>query len=148
MQLVSASPVASRFLRRLLPFAAVLAVAATVAGCATATNDAALAEARAIDTTCAVGPECDAKWEAAQLWIVKNAGFKMQTVTNVVLQTYGPSGDVSDSTRIAVTATREPAGPQRSRIFVTVRCGNPFGCTPEWQQAVLDFKRTVHAAQP
>jgi hypothetical protein len=135
-----------RYLRPAL--AALLPVAAALTGCATAANDAALAEARNISLTCTAGADCDAKWEAAQLWIVSHAGFKLQTVTPVVLQTYGPSTVVDDSTRLAVTAMREPNGPQRYRIAVRMGCGNPFGCTPEWQQAVLDFKRTVSAAQP
>jgi hypothetical protein len=129
-------------------FAALLAVAAALAGCATAANDAALAEARRTVPTCTAGADCDAKWEAAQLWIVNHAGFRLQTSTGVVLQTFGPSTVTRDSTRLAVTATREPDGPKHFRIVARVGCGNPFGCTPEWPAALLDFNRVVSAAQP
>ncbi|HXD08176.1 MAG TPA: hypothetical protein VN680_19280 [Burkholderiaceae bacterium] len=123
---------------------AILAAAA-LAGCAT-TNPAQLDEARRTVPTCTAGADCAAKWDAAQLWIVQRAGFKLQTSTGVVLQTYGPSTAMQDSTRLAVTVTREPDGPQRFRIVPRIGCGNPFGCTPEVVPALLDFNRTVSAA--
>ena len=81
--------------------------------------------------TCAAGPDCDAKWEAAQVWIVTHAGFKLQTATAVTLQTFGPSTAVEQSTSLAVTMIREPDGPGRYRIRGEMTCGNPFGCTPD-----------------
>lgn len=120
-----------------------LALVACLAACA-APNPALTEEAQR-PLTCATGPDCDAKWDAAQLWIVNHAGFKLQTATNVVLQTFGPSTATNDSTRLAVTVTREPDSPGRMRIRIKASCGNPFGCTPDWQAAMVDFKRTVGA---
>lgn len=127
--------------------AALIAIAA-LAGCATPALSPQEEAERVAPLTCAIGPDCDAKWEAAQLWIVKHAGFKLQTVTNVVLQTYGPSTVVEQSTSLAVTVTREPDSPGRYRIWVRMSCGNPFGCTPEALPSNLDFKRAVGAATP
>lgn len=126
--------------------AASILAAAVLAGCAT-TNPAQLDEAKRTVPTCTAGADCNAKWDAAQLWIVKNAGFKLQTTTGVVLQTFGPSSATNDSTRLAVTVTREPDG-ERFRIVARIGCGNPFGCTPEALPALLDFNRTVGAAKP
>ena len=123
---------------------AILAAAATLAGCATPIDPAINEEAKR-PLLCAAGLDCDAKWDAAQLWIVKNAGWKLQTSTTVVLQTFGPSTAVNDSLRIAVTVTREPEGPGQYRIKISARCGNPFGCTVEPMAAIADFKRYVNA---
>lgn len=126
--------------------APVLLLAAALVGCAM-NNAADLEAARRITPTCSAGADCDAKWDAAQLWIVKNAGFKMQTTTNVVLQTFGPSTATSSSTNLAVTVTREPDGPQRFRIVARMSCGNPFGCSPEAPAALLAFNRAVSEAK-
>lgn len=122
-----------------------IAAAALLAGCAT--PDPALQdEARRTTPTCSAAPDCEAMWNAAQLWIVKNAGWKLQTVTPVVLQTYGPSTVTHDSTRLAVTVTREPDGAQ-FRIVARMSCGNPFGCTPEPLPSLVAFNRAVGAAR-
>jgi hypothetical protein len=116
-------------------------------GCATGVNPAQREEIERTRPVCTAGADCDAKWDAAQLWIVHNAGFKLQTNTNVVLQTYGPSQEASQSTRIAATVTREPNGqPHQFWIRARLSCGNMFGCTPELFPTLLDFNRTVSAA--
>ena len=130
-----------------LPLILAAAGLAALTGCAT-TNPAEREQIERTRPTCEGVADCTAKWDAAQLWIVKNAGFKLQTTTNVVLQTFGPSTAAEDSTRLAVTVTREPEGASRYRIVAHVSCGNPFGCTPEPVPAVLDFNRTVSAATP
>jgi len=89
--------------------------------------------------------DCNAKWEAAQLWIVHNAGFKLQTTTNVLLQTYNATGG---SPSIAVQVTKEPMGGGKYKILVSVSCDNMFGCVPNQWDAALDFNRTVSAATP
>jgi hypothetical protein len=38
--------------------------------------------------TCRDDRDCKVKWEAAQLWIVHNASYKIQTATDVLLETY------------------------------------------------------------
>jgi hypothetical protein len=129
--------------------ALILAASVALAGCATKMQAAAdLEQAQRIVPTCAAGADCDAKWDAAQRWVVKNAGFTLQTATPQLLQTHGPAliGG-SATTLLAATVTREPDLPGRFRIVADINCGNPFGCHPEWQSALLDFNRTVSAAR-
>jgi hypothetical protein len=125
--------------------APLIAAATLLAGCASVTP-AQQEELNRTRPTCDAGPDCNAKWDAAQLWIVHHAGFKLQTNTNVILQTYGPSQATERSTSIAVTVTREPAGPHRFVLVAHMSCGNPFGCTPELVPSLLDFNRAVSAA--
>lgn len=92
--------------------------------------------------TCSGEKDCKAKWEMAQVWIVKNAGYKLQTATDVLLQTYSPTGS---STSIGVRALKEPVGAGRYNIMVSVWCDNIFGCFPDAHAAAIDFNRTVGA---
>ena len=93
--------------------------------------------------TCTTEPECDAMWDAAQLWIVQNAGMKLQLATDVVLETYSPQ---NGNMRLGVRAVKQNRGELGSRIEVSVWCGNIFGCMTDTREAALDFNRTVGAA--
>lgn len=89
--------------------------------------------------------DCKAKWEAAQLWVVHNSRYKIQTATDVVIHTYTPVGaDPSIGARV----TKEPLGGGRYQIVVSVFCDNIFGCVPDAIDASLDFNRAVSAARP
>ncbi|WP_286996972.1 MULTISPECIES: hypothetical protein [Shewanella] len=58
----------------------------TLASCATTPSadiQAKRAQLEATTPVCIDEKDCKAKWEAAQLWIVRNAGFKLQIVTNI-----------------------------------------------------------------
>lgn len=62
-----------------------LLVTAGLSGCAVQQNPATQAKINEIQRTiptCTEEKECNAKWETAQLWVVKNAGYKIQTATN------------------------------------------------------------------
>lgn len=121
--------------------------AVALAGCASTSPErqAAIAEIQRTIPTCDGEKDCAAKWGAAQLWVVKNAGFKIQTVTGVMIQTYSPAtGDV----QLAATITKEPQGGGRYRIVGKLWCANPFGCHPDPAQALLRFNREVGAAAP
>ena len=95
--------------------------------------------------TCDGEKDCNAKWEAAQLWIVHNSGYKLQTVTNVLLETYNPG---RHDTKLAVRVTKEPLGGGKYMIIVTTWCNNMFGCTRNTWDAALDFNVKVDAARP
>lgn len=121
-----------------------LVVLATQAGCASgAITQVNKAEFENTIPVCDGESDCKAKWEAAQLWIVHNAGFKLQTVTDVLLETFNPGP--SDA-RIAVRVTKEPLGGSRYRLLVFVWCNNIFGCVPDGWTAALNFNREVGAA--
>lgn len=127
---------------RLLAATAALALA----GCAA--DPARLELAREVDRTiptCDGERDCAAKWDAAQLWVAKNAGYKIQTVTSVLIQTFNPGrADVY----LAATITKEPLGGGRFRIIGSMWCDNPLGCSPDPLQALLRFNREVGAAVP
>lgn len=119
-------------------------IASTLVGCAA--QQQALRENQTKFTqtipVCTDEKDCTAKWEAAQLWIVKNAGYKLQTVTNVLLETYNPAGS---STNLAVRVIKEPVGGGKYQLLVRTWCDNLFGCTPDSWAAALDFNQKIGA---
>lgn len=122
------------------------AVALLLSGCVTpeqrAAYDARLAELEATRPVCDGEKDCAAKWDAAQLWVVRNAGMKIQTTTNVLIETYNSPG-----TQLAAQVTKEPVGDGKYRIVVKLGCDNPFGCVPNALDAALAFNREVGAAK-
>jgi len=125
-----------------------LCLAFLLAGCSSAPSpqqQAIRSEFERTVPTCEGELDCKAKWEVAQLWIVQNAGFKIQAATDVVIETYNPD---RNSPRIAARAVKEPLGGGRYRIVVSVWCANAFGCVPDSWQAAIDFNRKVGAAAP
>ena len=88
---------------------------------------------------CSSEKECTVKWEAAQLWVTKNTGYKIQVATSVLIETYNSV----DSTSIAARVTREPLGNGRYKFVVQVWYDNMFGCMPNALDAQLDFNRYV-----
>ena len=117
------------------------------------------AEIEASIPVCTGDADCVAKWEAAQLWVVHNAGFKLQTVTSVLLETYAPAyaaagvtNNQDDVGRIFAKITKEPLGNGSYRIVPIIAClarFRPFGAQDECltQDQTLDFNRTVAAAR-
>lgn len=71
---------------------------------------------------------CKEEWERAQLWIVKHSRYKIQLVTDVLIETYNPrKGD----TNYGLTVTKEPIGNSGYSIRLDLVCGNMFGgCSP------------------
>jgi len=127
---------------------AALAVAALLSACATTATPELQAEVARTVPKCSTKAECDAKWDAAQVWVVQHAGFRLQTTTNVVIQTFGPSTSTGDSTRLAMQVLREQTSDGRWQIRALATCGNPFGCTPEIWPTLLQFNRAIGAVQP
>ena len=122
--------------------------AALLSSCAiapTAATQAKQAELARTTPICVSDADCKAKWDAAQLWIAHNAGYKLQTVTDVLLETYNSVGGSPD---IAVQVTKEPIGGGKYKIVVSVSCDNLFGCVPNQWDAALDFNKVVSAAHP
>lgn len=129
--------------RLLTVFAAVL-----IAGCATGSSPQVNAKRQQFEATiptCSGEADCSAKWDAAQLWVVKNSGYKIQTATNVLIETYG---SVGSSTDLAVRVTKEPLGGGAYKFVVYVYCGNIFGCFPDPWDTALAFNREIGATAP
>jgi hypothetical protein len=117
-----------------------------MSACATSPErQAKLAELQRTTPTCSGAEDCNAKWEAAQLWVVKNAGWKIQTQSTVLIETYNPA---NNSPAIAVRVTKEPLGGGKYQIFVKVWCANLFGCVPDSLDAALKFNREISIVTP
>lgn len=115
-----------------------------LAGCAAAPSmQAARAEIEQTAPVCTGEADCAAKWDAAQLWIAHHAAYKIQVLTNVMIETYNP-GDASP--KIAVRVTKEPIGGGSYKLMANVWCNNIFGCIPDQWEAMRDFNREVGAA--
>jgi hypothetical protein len=127
-------------------FTSVFAVVAATA-CATAVPPERQAKMLEVDRTipiCTSDKDCAAKWEMAQLWVVKNAAFKLQTVTNVLLETYNPTPHSVD---FAARVLKEPLGNGKYKLVARVWCDNIYGCNRDAWDMLLDFNRTVNASQ-
>lgn len=90
---------------------------------------------------CDVKIDCEAKWEAAQLWVANNAGYKIQTATNVVIETFNPT---RDDTYLAAKITKEPLGGGKYKIVATLWCNNMFGCNPDKWGASVAFNKSIN----
>ena len=84
--------------------------------------------------------QCDVYWQRAQAWVANNSQYRLQTVTDTVIETQGPTLARS---ALAFRVTRVPDNQDGARIFVLAACGNTFGCTPASSEAVIAFKQFV-----
>jgi hypothetical protein len=100
-------------------------------------------QAAATSTTpvlCVGKSQCDAYWQRAQAWVANNSEYRLQTVTDTVIETQGPTLARS---ALAFRVTRVPDDKDGARIFVLASCGNALGCSPASSDAVVAFKRFV-----
>jgi len=125
-----------------------VSIFASIVLCACATSPEMLAKQAEVNRTiptCASVEDCNAKWEAAQLWVVHNAGWKIQTQSSVLIETYNA---VNSSPNIAVRVTKEPIGGGKYQLLVKVWCDNIFGCEPNSWDAALNFNQTIGGVTP
>lgn len=131
---------ALRIMKTLLPLALTI-----LSACASAPAPQTVAQFRSTIPTCSGPEDCRAKWEAAQIWVSRNAGMKIQTVTDVLIETYNPTGG---DPSLGVRVVKEPLGGGAYRLVVTLWCDNLFGCVPDPWQKALEFNRAVGAVKP
>ncbi|HKN65977.1 MAG TPA: hypothetical protein VJW73_06850, partial [Gemmatimonadaceae bacterium] len=84
--------------------------------------------------------DCKGDWERAQLWIVKHSKWKIQTATDVLVETYNPS---EYDPSFGFTATKEPLGNGRYKISLNAKCANFLGCDPREADVVAAFNHYV-----
>ena len=84
--------------------------------------------------------QCDYYWQRAQLWIAQNAPFKIQTVSDVMIQTYGP---IDTDQRLAFLITKDVRPDGSAHIGININCGNEYGCYPPAYIAALQLKQFV-----
>jgi hypothetical protein len=100
--------------RRWLKVAAAITVAGSLTDCATQVVEG--PPPRQI--TCRAGPDCDAKWTRAVSWIVSNSHSKIQTQTDILIQTFNPE----ISTALGFTATKVASSNGLYEITLTAGC--------------------------
>jgi len=118
-----------------------------VSGCAESPEYLAK-RARLLDETtpvCDGDADCNAKWNAAQHWVVNNAGFKIYKANNDLIDTY--YGSQWDE-RLVFRVTKEPLGDGKYKILASASCTNFFGCIPDRWKATLAFNKSIEAVRP
>jgi len=124
------------------PVARLSIVAALLSGCGPIpiANDPAPTSASANPVLCVGKSQCDIYWQRAQAWVANNSEYRLQTVTDTVIETSGPA---LARTGLAFRVTRVPDDKDGARIFVLAGCGNALGCSPASADAITSFKRFV-----
>jgi hypothetical protein len=89
---------------------------------------------------CVDKAQCVVYWQRAQAWVANNSEYRLQTITDTVLETQGP---LVGRTGLAFRVTRVPDDKDGARIFILASCGNAVGCARAPSDAVVAFKRFV-----
>ena len=75
---------------------------------------------------CEAKQRCDELWARAQIWLARNAKYRLAIANDVVLQTFGPARD--DYFDVAFTLTRSRRGASGVEVItVEARCYALFG---------------------
>jgi hypothetical protein len=120
--------------------------ALALCGCITAEQQASLAEPPK-PITCHSGNDCNAKWSRANAWVAEHSKYKVESSSESLIQTSGPSTfetDPSPSYKVTKVAT----GPAEYSIEFTGACDSIFPCTPTVPVAQADFTQSLQTAQP
>ena len=119
---------------------AVCTAAALLTGCAQTPIAVDPPAASATPVLCVNKAQCDVYWQRAQAWVANNSAYRLQTITDTVIETAGP---LAARTGLAFRITRVPDDQEGARIYVMAACGNSVGCNPASSDAVVAFKRFV-----
>lgn len=122
-------------------FATAAAAFALLAGCSTSGQIAGeTMEQATAPLTCTNKAECDAWWARAQVWVSNHSEYKLQTVTDSIIQTAGPSGG---KRALAYQITKTPSNEGTATVGFAAHCDNMLGCEPNPWKAGADFKQFV-----
>ena len=126
-----------------------LAVIATIAasaltGCATQRqlSQSEIDEANA-PLYCEGRDECDFMWRKAQVYVSTASGYKIQTATDSVIETYNAP---AYSMTWAYKLTKAPIKPGKDRILMTPSCGPAPICQGGPMEMVQMFKRHMRGS--
>lgn len=119
----------------------VMLSAGILAGCATKPppSEADVAEAYA-PLVCVGAQQCTEWWRRSQVWVANNSGFKIQILSDAIIETYNPP---NYSLRWAFSVTREPIGEGKEQIKIAPNCGPVPICQDYPQTLMAKFKRYV-----
>jgi hypothetical protein len=124
----------------------VAASALALCGCITAEQQASVAEP-AKPITCHAGADCDAKWSRAKAWITDHSKYKVETSSETLMQTSGPTTFETDPS-LKYKVAKIAMGPREYTIEFTGGCDSIFACTPTVQAAQAEFTESILAAEP
>lgn len=133
------------------PFAVVAALvlaSSVLVACASTPSQARQAKRAQYESTiptCDGEADCAVKWESAQRWLARSAGFKNQALSGGLIDASNPG--FSDG-EIAARVSQEPLGGGKYKLVVTFSCSNGFGCAPNQWDAAINFNTAVGAAKP
>lgn len=88
--------------------------------------------------------QCDAMWSRAQLFVTQKSAYKVQMVSDSIIQTFGP---LARDPGLAYLVTRETSSDGNGIITVRPRCANMFGCVPSISRGAQDFVAYVMQAR-
>ena len=111
-----------------------------LAACTSVPDDPAKNPEAAAPLACLDKTQCDLYWQRAHARIAVNSKYRVQHVTDTVIQTYGPMTGTFD---LAYTVVKTPSADGSGRIAIACACGNLFHCEPTRTEATIAFKRFV-----
>ena len=112
----------------------------TIGGCKTippSSHDVELSQKPLI---CESKELCDKMWKKASFWVATNAGYKIQTANDVVIQTYNAP---NYSMTWAFQVSREPLEGTKERIWLRPSCGSVPSCQEDRRTLAARFKTYV-----
>lgn len=115
-----------------------------LAACNTMTPEqkSALAAQASRPVVCSSDQDCRVKWSRAVQWVMQNSAYKLQTQSDLVIQTMGP---LPDDTRPAFTISRSANANGSGVINFSGGCDNIFGCIPSMLEEQASFVQFVMA---
>lgn len=84
--------------------------------------------------------DCKEKWSAAQIWVSRNCGMKIQILSDTIIETYNSP---QASMNLACSVVKEPSGGGRYKILIRTGCSNIFGCSPDGWDAAINFNKYI-----
>src|SRR6266702_4169004 len=122
------------------------ASALALCGCITAEQQASVAEPPK-PITCNAGADCNAKWSRADAWIKEHSKYKVETSSESLIQTAGPSAFETDPSP-TYNIRKIAMGPNEYAIEFAGACDSMFACTPTLSSAQADFSQSIQAVEP
>jgi hypothetical protein len=136
---------ARNFMKSSFAILSITAASFCLSACASSTSaelQTALEPAASVGTSVECDGGCKLEWERAQLWLGKHAPTKVQTTTDILLQTYNPPGN---NAWYGFSITKEPLGGDRYKISADLACANMIACSPkavDVRNALLYYVKT------
>jgi hypothetical protein len=89
---------------------------------------------------CRNADECAQWWQRAQDWVARHSAYKLQTLTDSLIETAGPEGG---SGKLAYEITKVTNHDGSATIGYAAHCDSMVGCRPDPWKAGAGFKQFV-----